>query len=614
MKKRTTALLCILCLLWTATALTGCSLGGSYPGEGKRTVTVSMYNSASFPRWRAYVEEQCPEVYLVWENNRDAVSHVLYQAKHDDMPDIVCIRCFESDTARELAPYLLDLTDNELARRYYPEYLSAFTLNDKLCWLPAPGVFDGIVAHVDLFADYGIPLPTDLDSFISACEQFEAAGIRGFISDCAEGETTAMLTEGFGLAPFLATPEGRQWRAAFESGATRAVDEAGWSQIAATLRRLCAAGVITPEDTRHDGSAVATALMNGEAAMGRKSTDAKVDPANTKSFVALPVFGATPEDSWLYTYPVFSLALAAKLAQDPARQADAERVLAVMLSEEAQLILNEDGEGLVSYHHDFELPLTAVMEPIRPYIETQRAFLRILSSNMYGATQQALHALVLENASADEFIALTNAALAAQTEPVTIGVSNIEADNAKDRSLVSPAASVIAQTVLAQLGADGVIIDAAEAFAPIYRGTYTDGEVNAVVMSHPVYTGTLTGAELRRLLETCMTAAVTYKPSIIEPLIDYPALAGLTVHIDPDTPVGAIMLPSGEAFRDSAPYRIAISAPVLAALDYLNSDLTGQFTATERDLAQLFVSYWVTNGKLPAPNAYYIRDKGGEIR
>ncbi len=189
-------------------------------GSEKPTIVVSMYNSVSFPLWRAYVEEQCPDVYIKWENNRNTVSNVLYKAKHEDMPDIVAIRRFESDTTRTLAPYLLDLGDTDLAKTYDETYLKPFTVEGELYWLPAPGTFEGMVANLQLFKDYNIPLPTDFASFVTACQAFEAQGIHGFTMDAKEGWTTTMIMEGFGISPFLATSQGQAWREAYESGWT----------------------------------------------------------------------------------------------------------------------------------------------------------------------------------------------------------------------------------------------------------------------------------------------------------------------------------------------------------------------------------------------------------
>ena len=54
-----------------------------YTEDGKLIVTVSMYNNSTFPQWRAYVEKQCPDVYINWENNLNAASNVLYKARHE---------------------------------------------------------------------------------------------------------------------------------------------------------------------------------------------------------------------------------------------------------------------------------------------------------------------------------------------------------------------------------------------------------------------------------------------------------------------------------------------------------------------------------------------------
>ena len=35
----------------------------------------------------------------------------------------------------------------------------------------------------NLYEKYDIPLPTDYDSFVSACQAFEKVGIRGFTAD-----------------------------------------------------------------------------------------------------------------------------------------------------------------------------------------------------------------------------------------------------------------------------------------------------------------------------------------------------------------------------------------------------------------------------------------------
>ena len=49
--------------------------------------------------------------------------------------------------------------------------------------LPVCADAHGFVVNKDLFETYDIPLPTDYESFVSACQAFDKVGIRGFTAD-----------------------------------------------------------------------------------------------------------------------------------------------------------------------------------------------------------------------------------------------------------------------------------------------------------------------------------------------------------------------------------------------------------------------------------------------
>ena len=53
-------------------------------------------------------------------------------------------------------------------------------------WLPTCAEVDGIIINKTLFDEYNVPVPTDYTSFVSACETFEAAGIRTYLDDRSE--------------------------------------------------------------------------------------------------------------------------------------------------------------------------------------------------------------------------------------------------------------------------------------------------------------------------------------------------------------------------------------------------------------------------------------------
>ena len=59
-----------------------------------------------------------------------------------------------------------------------------------------------------LFEQYGIPLPTDSESFAAACQAFETVGIRGFTADYAYDYTCMETLQGLSAAE-LTTTAGR---------------------------------------------------------------------------------------------------------------------------------------------------------------------------------------------------------------------------------------------------------------------------------------------------------------------------------------------------------------------------------------------------------------------
>ena len=78
----------------------------------------------------------------------------------------------------------MDLSTTNAAGAVYDTYLNSFRNQDgSVNWLPVCADAHGFVVNKDLFEKYDIPLPTDYESFVSACQAFEAVGIRGFSAD-----------------------------------------------------------------------------------------------------------------------------------------------------------------------------------------------------------------------------------------------------------------------------------------------------------------------------------------------------------------------------------------------------------------------------------------------
>ena len=67
----------------------------------------------------------------------------------------------------------------------------------------------------DLFEEYDIPLPTDYESFVSACRAFDEVGIRGFTADYHYDYTCMETLQGLSATEPLSSAAGRKWRTAY---------------------------------------------------------------------------------------------------------------------------------------------------------------------------------------------------------------------------------------------------------------------------------------------------------------------------------------------------------------------------------------------------------------
>jgi ABC-type glycerol-3-phosphate transport system substrate-binding protein len=594
----------------TALLLLGCATGtekGSdhLTQDGRVIVRISLYNSSSFPEWRAYVEKQCPDVYIQWEDNRNYCSNVVYQAEHDDIPDLVGIRRFESDSADKLEPYLADLSDLPLTQTFNESDLVPFQSDGKQYWLPEPGTVEGFWANETLFKQYGVELPHDLDSLVASCQQMEALGKVPLACSCTQGYSCLALLEGFGSTGFLGTDAGRAWRTSFEQGTATSVDANDFASMMTTLCRLRDAGAITGASASSTPIEVSTQMNLGQAAIALKASDGVLNPNSSYSFAALPYFGQTEADSCLYTYPVFSLAMSKEAAGDASREQACSKVLSAMFGEDAQKILAKGTEGLISFSKDVELPLSSSMESVQPLIEARRYYIRAMNSNTFPAATKAIKALA-DGADSASLVSTLDASLFVVTEPVEVGTSKVAASSKLDESMCSEAGSVIAQAVRFQTGADIAVIDAREASSPIYRGRYTDVDLQAVAWNGPLYTGRLTGAQVRELLDEEILCSTTFSQGSTEPLVDYPALAGAKVTMQKDGTIEWVADTSGSGIDDGATYSVTISDRIRSALKVRGSGLLGSFSKLDKDLVTCLGDQLASADGLDAPEAYYV--------
>lgn len=521
----------ILILMVAALVLSSCRIYTETERkmEQEMTVRISMYNDISYTAWRTYLEGKFPDVNFVWENNRNSTQNLIYQARHGDLADLVMIRRFENDSAQELAPYLMNLRQEKMTDTFEQTALEPFVFDQRLCWYPEPGMMECLYANVSLFRRNGIKIPETRAQLENACMAFEKLGIDGLSIDAAAGFRSTFLMEGFGYADCFDSGDGASWVKAIRNGQEAILSDSSAAAMTALLRRFRDTGVLQQADLTSSLSDAQSKFDSEKAAMFPFGSDLKYEGKSSNTYQVLPCFGDRKEDNFLYTYPVFNTAVSKNVEKDPEKKKQIEKILKIMYSNEAQQILAQGTEALISYNKGITLPISEQYQSVADLIAQKKFVIRFLNRNTFAACSQAITDIIRDDATDDSWTKRFNAKINQPLDDTVIGNCNIAADNqlGDTNALERPAASVIAQTAQTAAGADVAIIEGKTAAAPLYRGNYTVNDLNAVVVDEKLYEAAMTGKELQKLFDDTILGTTTYRYHMVEPLVDYPAISGM---------------------------------------------------------------------------------------
>jgi len=584
----------------------GCGTGAASSSGKEMTIRISMYNDIAYSEWRTYVEKQFPDVAFIWENNRNSTQNLLYQAKHGDMADIVMIRRYESDSAAELAPYLMSLNKNEQTSSFSEGMLDPFTFDGKVCWYPAPGMVESIYANASLFERSGIKIPETVSELETACTRFRELGIDGLSIEASLGYRSALMLEGFNYGGCFSTEEGKAWLKEFLSGRNTKLPEDVCSQMSSVLRELSDHCVLEKSDLELQTADALSSFDAEKCAMIISGSDNVFTGKTGTDYQVIPCLGRTKDDRVLFTYPVFSTAVSGEDEKNPERKAEVEKILKVMYSPEAQQVLASGADTLISYNTGIELPIGSLYQNLKDLIQEKKTFIRFLNRNMFSASSQAISDIVQDGASDGKVGEDFNSVLNQPADTTVIGKSNVQAgcQLGEVYPLEREAASVIAQSVQKSTGADAVLIEGKSAAGPIYTGNYTEDDLNAAVADEKLWEGSLTGAQLASVFDGSILATTTYRYKALEPLVDYPALAGVKAVLYANGTDNVLQKQDGTALDPAAVYDTVLSQTIYDALQYLGNKNIQSFGEIDLTL-QKCVSSGLAAGNLPKPEKYF---------
>lgn len=505
--------------------------------EDAQTIQVYLWTNNLYETYAPYIQSQLPDVNIEFIVGNNDLDFYKFLQENGGLPDIITCCRFSLHDAAPLKDSLMNLALTNEAGAVYNTYLNSFKNEDgSVNWLPVCADAHGFVVNRSLFEQYGIPLPTDYESFVSACQAFEKVGIRGFTADYTYDYTCMETLQGLSAAE-LTTTDGRKWRTAYSDPASTArvgLDDTVWPGAFERMAQFIQDTHLTADDLALNYDDVIGMFRNGEVAMYfGSSAGVKMFRDEGIDTIFMPFFSQNGE-KWIMTTPYFQIALNRDLEQDTARREKAMKVLNVMLSEEAQSRIVADGQDLLSYSQNVPLRLTEYMKDVRDVVEENHMYIRIASNDFFAVSKDVVSKMIAGEYTAQQAYRAFNAQLLAEETPADdeiVLTSGKSYSNVFHANGGSASFSVMANTLRGVYGTDVLLATANSFTGSVLQADYNKKMAVSMIMPNGLMSRqrTMTGAELketvRAFVEGCEGGFVPFNRGSL------PVVSGIAVEV-----------------------------------------------------------------------------------
>lgn len=530
----------LMALVMAVSLLTGCGTKTAKnveKQEDAQTIQVYLWSTSLYETYAPYIQSQLPDVNIEFIVGNNDLDFYKFLEENGGLPDIITSCRFSLHDAAPLKDSLMNLALTNEAGAVYNTYLNSFKNEDgSVNWLPVCADAHGFVVNRGLFEQYGIPLPTDYESFVSACQAFEKVGIRGFTADYTYDYTCMETLQGLSAAE-LTTTDGRKWRTAYSDPASTArvgLDDTVWPGAFERMAQFIQDTHLTADDLALNYDDVIGMFRNGEAAMYfGSSAGVKMFRDEGIDTIFMPFFSQNGE-KWIMTTPYFQIALNRDLEQDNARREKAMKVLNVMLSEEAQSRIVADGQDLLSYSQNVPLRLTEYMKDVRDVVEENHMYIRIASNDFFAVSKDVVSKMIAGEYTAQQAYRAFNAQLLAEETPADdeiVLTSGKSYSNVFHANGGSASFSVMANTLRGVYGTDVLLATANSFTGSVLQADYNKKMAASMIMPNGLMSRqrTMTGAELketvRAFVEGCEGGFVPFNRGSL------PVVSGIAVEV-----------------------------------------------------------------------------------
>ena len=506
-EKRNRIISALMVLVMGALLMTGCG-GKSTEKEDAETLTVYLWSTNLYDKYAPYIQEQLPDINIEFVVGNNDLDFYKFLDENGGLPDIITCCRFSLHDASPLKDSLMDLSTTNEAGAVYNTYLNNFKNEDgSVNWLPVCADAHGFIVNKDLFEKYGIPLPTDYDSFVFACQAFEEKGIRGFTADYFYDYTCMETLQGLSAADLTST-EGSKWRTAYSDPANTekvGLDDVVWPKAFERMNQFIQDTNLGPDDLNMTYDDVMDMYQKGEVAMYfGTSAGVKMFQDQGIDTAFLPFFEENGE-KWLMTTPYFQVALNRDLEQDEARKEKAMKVLNVMLSDEGQNKIISEGQDLLNYSQNVTLKLTEYLQDVKPVIEENHMYIRIASNDFFTISKDVVSKMISGDYDAEQAYQAFDAQLL-DDENVSDDVvlsSSKSYSNYFHSEGGNESYSVMANTLRDIYGTDVLLATGNSFTGSVLKADYTEKMTGDMIMPNGLaaYKKEMSGAELKEMLK-----------------------------------------------------------------------------------------------------------------
>lgn len=482
------------------------------------------------------LEEEYPDVEFEFIMGRRGVDYIKKAAENDFLPDILITDMCNPQNQVKVSEYLYDFNGTDVIANFPRVYLENYRESDtSIKWLPGTVAIEGVMANKDLFEAYNVDIPTDYDSFLSACEAFEKEGIRGYESDFVYDYTTAFLLQAWSI-PLLQSPKGLAWRHDQDTEETVELPDEIGIEMFEKLAEVMEAGGLEEGDENLGYVDVFDDFTNGRVAMIRQSTNmADYENAGMKNLILLPYFGETQNDNWYFTTPSYGVAVNAKVGEDSEKEALVLDIVSTLFGQECMNAFAKPANAFACYSDGVEFEYDEKWSNVIDYVETNHMYTYLNGNKIAEASYESVQRMIKEDLTAKEALDIFNEVYVAEEEE-PLDVATIENGYLYEfTEHGSEAFSARVNTLRALSGDELLLAHSVMNTSDIYEGSYTEKELNNLIQAGGIRFNrkdSITGKELREVVRCAVEGCGTlFDPISLSTL---PASSGFEMVISED--------------------------------------------------------------------------------